>query len=172
MQTFIARLVRYSNDTLSLLGNSFVFGLKCSTEGWTGWFRECSRFVFTAGEASAAARKSVDGAEFIAGGAVFLLLGDGGKVGEVVGGGHGDGAHPEAGEGGVAVEERAVFGVCVEEVKGFGMCGLGLLYVAEEAAEDGEFEGVEEEGEGGLGRKRVAGGVGVVESEGREGVGL
>jgi len=64
----------------------------------------------------------------------------------VVGGGHGDGAGPEAGEGGVVVEEGVVFGVCVEEVKGFGMSYLGALDVAEEAAEDGEFEGVEEEG--------------------------
>jgi len=84
----------------------------------------------------------------------------------------GDGAHPEAGEGGVAVEEGAVLGVCVEEVKGFGMCGLGGLDVAEEAAEDGEFEGVEEEGEGGLGGEGMGGGVGVVECEGGEGFGL
>ena len=34
--------------------------------------------------------KAVDGAEFVACGAVFFLLGDGGEVGGVVGGGHGD----------------------------------------------------------------------------------
>lgn len=117
-----------------------------------------------------AAFKAIDGAAFVAGGAVFFLIGDGGEVGEMVGGGHGDGAHPEAGEGGVVVEERVVLGVCVEEVKGFGMSGLGGFDVADEAAEEGEFEGVEEEGEGGLGGERVGGGVGVVEVKGREGV--
>jgi hypothetical protein len=94
------------------------------------------------------------------------LLGYGGQVGQVVGGGHGDGAGPETGEGGVVVEEGVVLGVCVEEVKGFGMSGLGGLDVAEEAAEDGEFEGVEEEGQGGLGGEGVGGCVGVVEGEG------
>ena len=88
--------------------------------------------------------EAVDGAEFVAGGAVFLLLGDGGEVGEVVCGGHGDGAGPEAGEGGVVVEVGVVFCVGVEKVKGFRMCGLRGLDVAEEAAEEGEFEGVEE----------------------------
>ncbi len=89
----------------------------------------------------------------------------------MVGGGHGDGADPEAGEGGVAVEEGVVFGVCVEEVKRFGMCGLGLLDVVEEAAEEGEFEGVEEEGEGRFEGERVGGCVGVVEVDGGEGIG-
>ena len=37
-----------------------------------------------------AAFEAIDGAEFVAGGAVLFLLGDGGEVGEVVGGGHGD----------------------------------------------------------------------------------
>ncbi len=60
-----------------------------------------------------AASEAVDGAEFVAGGAVFLLLGDGGEVGDVVGGGHGDGTHPEAGEGGVVVEVGVVLGVGV-----------------------------------------------------------
>ena len=64
-----------------------------------------------------AAFKAVDGAEFVAGGAVFLLFGDGGEVGEVVGGGHGDEAGPEAGEGGVVVEVGVVLGVDVEEVE-------------------------------------------------------
>ena len=65
--------------------------------------------VFARGGAAslfgAAAGEAVDGAEFVAGGAVLFLFGDGGEVGEVVGGGHGDGADPEAGEGGVVVEE-------------------------------------------------------------------
>ena len=125
----------------------------------------CGFGVVSAGE-------SVDCAEFVAGGAVFFLFGYGGQVGEVVGGGHGDGAHPETGEGGVAVEYRAVLGVCVEEVKRFRMCGLGGLDVTEEAAEEREFKGVEEEGEGGFEGEGVGGGVGVVEDEGGEGIGL
>ena len=116
--------------------------------------------------------EAVDGAEFVAGGAVFLLLGDGGEVGEVVCGGHGDGAGPEAGEGGVVVEVGVVFCVGVEKVKGFRMCGLRGLDVAEEATEEGEFEGVEEEGEGGFEGEGVGGCVGVMEGEGGEGVGL
>jgi hypothetical protein len=108
-------------------------------------FQFACRFgVVSAGE-------SVDGAEFVAGGAVFFLFGDGGEVGEMVGWGHGYGADPETGEGGMAVEEGAVFGVRVEEVKRFRMSSLGGFDVAEEAVEDGEFEGVEEEGEGGFG---------------------
>ncbi len=130
-----------------------------------GWFRGGANLFFSAFEA-------VDGAEFVAGGAVLFLLGDGGEVGEVIGGGHGYGADPEAGEGGVAVEEGAVFGVCVEEVKGFGMCSLRALDVAEEATENGEFEGVEEEGEGGFGGEWMGGCVGVAEGDGGEGVGL
>lgn len=116
--------------------------------------------------------KAVDGAEFVAGGAVFFLLGDGGEVGEVVGGGHGDGAHPEAGEGGVVVEVGVVLGVCVEEVERPWIVGDRALDVAEEAAQDGQFEGVEEEGEGGFGGEGVGGCVGVVEAEGGEGIGL
>ncbi len=119
-----------------------------------------------------AAFQAVNGAEFVAGRAVFLLLGDGGEVGGVVGGGHGDEAGPEAGEGGVVVEVGVVFGVDVEEVEGLWIVGDGLFYVAEEAAQDRKFEGVEEEGEGGLGGEGMGGGVGVMEDEGREGVGL
>ena len=100
------------------------------------------------------------------------MFGDGGEIGEVVGGGHGDGTHPEAGEGGVVVEQGVVFGVRVEEIKGFIMCGLRGFNVTQEAAQEGEFEGVEEEGEGGLGGEGVGGGVGVVEVEGGEGFGL
>ena len=66
----------------------------------------------------AAAGVAVDGALFVAGGAVFFLLGDGGEVGGVVFGGHGDGAEEEAGEGGVLVEDVAALGVDVEEVEG------------------------------------------------------
>ena len=44
---------------------------------------------------------AVDGALFVAGGAVFFLLGDGGEVGGVVFGGHGYVAEEETGEGGV-----------------------------------------------------------------------
>jgi len=59
--------------------------------GWVG-----SEFGGAAGEA-------VDGALFVAGGAVLFLLGDGGQVCGVVFGRHGYGAEEEAGEGGVAI---------------------------------------------------------------------
>ena len=84
---------------------------------------------------------------------------------------HGYGAHPDAGEGGVMVEEGAVLGVGVEEVEGVGTGGKGGFDVAEVATEDGELEGMEEEGDGGCVRERVGGGVGVVEGEGSERVG-
>ena len=119
-----------------------------------------------------AAGVAIDGAEFVAGGAVFLLFDDGGQVGYVIGRSHRDRAHPEAGEGGVVVEKRAVLGVCVEEIKRFRMCGLRALDMAEETAEDGQFEGVEEEGQGGFGGEWVGGCVAVVEGEGSEGFGL
>jgi hypothetical protein len=115
---------------------------------------------------------AVDGAKFVAGGAVFFLLGDGGQVGEMVGGGHGDEAGPEAGEGGVVVEVRVVFGVDVEEVERPWIVGDRLLYMAEEAAQEGELEGVKEEGEGGFEGEGVGGRVGVMEEEGGECVGL
>ena len=133
---------------------------------------ERNLFQFSCGFGVVPGGKSVDRAEFVAGGAVFFLFGDGGEVGQVVDGGHGDGAHPETGEGGVAVEEGAVFGVRVEEVKRCRMCGLRGFYVAEEAAENGQFKGMEEEGEGGVGGEGMSGGVGVVEVEGRERIGL
>jgi len=119
----------------------------------------------------AAAGVPVDGAEFVAGGAVLLLLSDGGEVGDVVGRSHGNAAHPEAGEGGVVVEERVVLGVSVDEVEGRGVGGAGVLDVAEEAAEDGQLEGVEEEGKRRRGGDGVLRGVGVVELDGGEGVG-
>lgn len=110
--------------------------------------------------------KAVDGAEFVTGGAVLFLFGNGGEVGQVVVGGHGDEAGPETAEGRVAIEVGVVLGVDVDEVKGIGMPGLRGLNVAEEAAQDGELEGMEEEGERGFGRERMGGGVGVVEGEG------
>ena len=116
----------------------------------------------------AAAGVAVDGAELVAGGAVLLLLSDGGQVGDVVGGGHGDAAHPEAGEGGVVVEQGVVLGVGVDEVERRGMLRAGFFDVAEEAAEDGQLEGVEEEGQSGLGGDGVERGVGVVQLDGRE----
>ena len=108
---------------------------------------------------------AVDGAELVAGGAVLFLLGDGCEVGQVVGGGHGDRTHPEAGEGRMAVEQGAVLGVGVEQVEGAGIGGEGGFDVAQEAAEDGQLEWVEEEGERGFGWQGMAGGVGVVEDE-------
>ena len=70
------------------------------------------------------------------------------------------------------VEVGVVLGVDVDEIEGVGVRGLRGLDVAEEAAQDGELEGMEEEGERGFEGERVGGGVGVVESEGGEGVGL
>jgi hypothetical protein len=52
------------------------------------------------------------------------------------------------------------------------MRGLRRLVVAVEAALDGELEGMEEESERRFEGERVGGGVGVVESEGGECVGL
>ncbi len=52
------------------------------------------------------------------------------------------------------------------------MSGLRGLDVTEEAAEEGEFEGVEEKGEGGFEGEGVGGCVGVMEGERGEGVGL
>jgi hypothetical protein len=117
-----------------------------------------------------AAGVAIDGAELVAGRAVLFLFCDGGEVGDVVGGGHGDGAHPEASEGGMAVEQGVVLGIDIEEVEVPGGPRVGILCegpfdVAEEAAEDGQLEGVEEEGESGLGGNRVFGGVGVVQAE-------
>ena len=63
-----------------------------------------------------------------------------------------------------------MLGVGVEEVEGVGLAGLGVFDVLEEAAKDGQLEGVEEEGEGGFGGEGIAGGVGVVQGEGGEGV--
>ncbi len=83
-----------------------------------------------------AAGVAVDGALFVAGGAVLFLLGDGGEVGGVVFGGHGYGAEEEAGEGGVVVEDGAALGVDVEEVEG-GLGGAGALgEVGFDAAEE------------------------------------
>lgn len=109
----------------------------CHTGGGGVWFHGTSRCGFYGVLSGFTACEAVDGAEFVAGGAVFLLLGDGGEVSEVVGGGHGDGAGPEPGEGGVAVEIGVVLGVRVEEVKGFRMSGLRGFDVAEEAAQEG-----------------------------------
>src|SRR4030081_3620973 len=68
-------------------------------------------------------------------------------------GGHGYGAEEETGEGGVLVENFAALGVDVEEVEGgWGsarlFCEAGFD-AAEKQLENGSFEGVEEEGEGG-----------------------
>jgi hypothetical protein len=123
-----------------------------------------------------AAGEAVEGAEFVAGGTILFLFGDGGEVGDVVVGRHGDGAHPEALEGWMAVEQGAVLGVGVEEVEGMevagaGAGGLGGFHVAEVAAEDGQLEGMEEEGDDGSVGERMGGGVGVGEGERSEGVG-
>ena len=52
-----------------------------------------------------AASKAVDRALFVAGRAVFLLLGDGGEIGGMVFRRHGNRPKEEAGEGGMAVED-------------------------------------------------------------------
>jgi hypothetical protein len=89
----------------------------------------------------------------------------------VVGGSHGDGSHPEAGETGVVIEEGAVFGVGVEEVERPWIQRDRAFDEIEKTAQDGEFEGVKEEGEGGFFREGICCGVGVVEVQGSEGVG-
>jgi hypothetical protein len=50
----------------------------------------------------------------------------------------------------VVVEVGVVLGVDVEEVERLWVVRDGGLNVAEEAAQDGELEGMEEEGEGGF----------------------
>jgi hypothetical protein len=118
-----------------------------------------------------AAGVAVDGALFVAGGAVLFLLGDGGEIGDVVFGGHGYGAEEETGEGGVLVEDGAALGVDVEDVEGVAASGELGFDAAEKELEDGGFEGVEEEGEGG-GAGQVEGeGVLLVELDGGEGLG-
>jgi hypothetical protein len=94
----------------------------------------------------AAAGVAVDGALFVAGGAVLFLRGDGGQIGDVVLGGHGDGPEEETGEGGMAVEDVAALGVDVEDVERWWGRGGGLFCevgfdVAEESFQDGGFEG-------------------------------
>jgi hypothetical protein len=63
-----------------------------------------------------AAGVAIDGALFVAGGAVFLLAGDGFEVGGVVFGGHFDVVEEELGEGGVAIEDVGALGVDVDQV--------------------------------------------------------
>ncbi len=89
----------------------------------------------------------------------------------MIGGGHGDGAHPETGEAGVVVEEGAVFGIGVEEVERPWIQRDRAFDKVEKTAQDGEFEGVKEEGECGFRGEGICGGVGVVEVQGSEGVG-
>jgi hypothetical protein len=112
---------------------------------WSAWLAGDSGLGGAAGEA-------IDGALFVAGGAVFFLLGDGGQVGGVVFGRHGYGTEEEAGERWVAVEDRAALGVDVEEIEGW--CGGAAVWcelgfnAAEEELEDGCLERMEEEREG------------------------
>ena len=61
--------------------------------------------------------EAVEGAELIAGRAIFLLLRNGGEVGDVVGRRHGDAAGPDPLEGRVTVKERSVLGIGIYEVK-------------------------------------------------------
>ena len=63
-----------------------------------------------------AAGVAIDGALFVAGGAVLALAGDGGEVGGVIFGGHADVVEEELREGGVAVEDVGALGVDVDEV--------------------------------------------------------
>jgi hypothetical protein len=119
-----------------------------------------------------AAGVAVDGALFLSCRAVFLLLGDGGKIGGVVLRGHGDGAEEEAGEGGVLVEDFSALGVDVEEVEG--RWGCSRLFceagfdAAEKKLENRGFEGVEEEGEGGGAGEVEGEDVLLVEADGSE----
>jgi hypothetical protein len=122
---------------------------------------------------SAAAGELIDRTQLVAGGTVLFLIGDGGEIGDVIGRCHGDWAHPQASEGGMAIEQRTVLGVGVEQIEGSGVSARGLrgLDVAQEAAQDGEFEGMKEEGDGGFERQRVGGGVGVMQEQGSQRVG-
>jgi len=65
--------------------------------------------------------KAVKGAELVASRAIFFLLRDGGKVGDVVSGRHRDAAGPNPLECWVTVEERSVFGIDIYEVEGPGV---------------------------------------------------
>jgi len=112
-----------------------------------------------------------DGAELVAGGTVLVLLGDGGEIGDVIFGGHGDAAEPETLEAWVVVDEGIVLGVGVEEVEGCGGLGSTVFDMAEEAAQDGGLEWMEEESECWRVGEGVEDGVGVVKFDGREGVG-
>lgn len=64
-----------------------------------------------------AAGVAVDGAFFIAGGAVFFLTGDGFEVGGVIFGGHLYVVEEELFEGGIAVEDVGALCVDVDEVE-------------------------------------------------------
>lgn len=130
-----------------------------------------SRLELRAVPSQGAAGVAVHGALFVAGGAVFELFGDLAEVGDVVFGGHGDGALPEIAEGGVAVEDGGVLGVDVEEVELAGTGGELGFDAAEELSEEGGFEGVEEEGEGGSVGEREGEGVTVEEVDGGEEIG-
>lgn len=100
-----------------------------------------------------AAGVAVDGALFVASGAVVFLLGYGGEIGGVVFGRHGYGAEEEADEGWVLVKDGAAFGVDVKEIEGgWGRAGAFCktrLDAAKEEFEDRGFEGVDEKGQGG-----------------------
>ena len=115
-----------------------------------------------------AAGEAEDGAELIAGGAVVELGGDLFEIGDVIFGRHGDATFPERGEVRFLGEDAAVFRVGVEDVDGLrGSCvGGGLLEeAAEQAADGGRLERVEEEEKEGAGGKRGGEGVALDEAE-------
>ena len=62
---------------------------------------------------------------------------------------HGDHAVEEAGEGHVAVEDVGVLGVDVEEIEVAGAFVEVLFEAGQELAQDGNLEGMEEQGDGG-----------------------
>jgi hypothetical protein len=113
------------------------------------------------GGAFGAAGVAVDGAFLVAGGTVFALAGDGFQIGGVVLRGHLDVVEEELGEGGIAIEDVGALRVDVDEVKGgsgrltsppsrWGCEGWGTqlgLDAAQELAEHGRFERVEEKKE-------------------------
>jgi hypothetical protein len=137
-----------------------------------------------------AAGVAVDGALFVAGGTVFALAGDGFQVGGVILRGHLDVVEEELGEGGIAVEDVGALRVDVDEVErggraglhpseqrplagdpGFGAGGELGLDAAQELAEHGRFEGVEEEEECGRGGEIEVEGVLLEDLDGRERLG-
>lgn len=121
-----------------------------------------------AGQFGSTFRETIDRAELVTGGTVFLLLGDGCEIGDVILGRHGHAPKPDASEGGMTVDEGVVFGVDVEEIEGARARGEVCLDVAKEATQQTVFERMKEEREDGLRWEWRARGIGFMEQERRK----